>query len=140
MAYKGYQQYTNSSEYCGARRMNLFLHSVLDGTRDLPSLNTMKWQDDYDHEHSLTTSQRLDFKRSKIGVSVTVEESDERSKFELFQRLNTGGSPLSPQEVRSCILVMLNRQMFYWLKYLAADNNFRECIALQIVQLKSNMT
>jgi hypothetical protein len=59
-----------------------------------------------------------------------LKESDENAKFDLFQRLNTGGSQLSPQEVRNCLLVMLNPEMYTWLKKLAAYESFQECIAL----------
>ncbi len=69
-------------------------------------------------------------KRSKIGVSIILRESDPRSKYELFQRLNTGGSVLSAQEVRNCILVMINPDFYQWLRELADDPNFVEVTAL----------
>jgi hypothetical protein len=59
-----------------------------------------------------------------------LKESDETAKFDLFQRLNTGGSELSPQEVRNCLLMMMNKPMFDWLKGLPKDANFIETTAL----------
>lgn len=54
---------------------------------------------------------RRDFKRAKLEFRIITKESDENAKYDLFQRLNAG-STLSPQEIRNCLLVMLNREMF----------------------------
>lgn len=102
---------------------------VLEKTKYLPSLEGKKWEGDEDDDKVFTTAQRLYFKRAKIGVSIILKESDEKSKFELFQRLNSG-SPLSDQEGRNCILVMVNRNMYTWMRELSRDENFRECVAL----------
>ncbi len=56
-------------------------------------------------------------------------------KFDLFERLNTYGQPLSPQELRNCILVSLNPKMFKWLKGLAMDEKFRNCTLLSESQI-----
>jgi hypothetical protein len=69
-------------------------------------------------------------KRAKISVAIILKESDDMAKFELFQRLNTGGSMLSDQEVRNSILVMMNRDFYRWLRELSGDQNFITCIAL----------
>lgn len=102
----------------------------LEETKYLPSLEGKKWDDEKDLENSLTMAQRLIVKRTKIGASIILRESDESSKYELFQRLNTGGSPLSEQEVRNSILVMINRRMYEWMRDLSEDANFVECVAL----------
>jgi hypothetical protein len=88
------------------------------------------WEDDDHPDQSFTNPQRLLIKRAKIDVSIILKESDEQTKFELFQRLNTGGSPLSDQEMRNSLLVMLNRDLFRWTKTLSDDQNFQQCIAL----------
>lgn len=102
----------------------------LEKTTYLPGLAGMRWQDDTHPDRSLTNAQRLLIKRAKIDVSIILRESDEQTKYELFQRLNTGGSPLSDQEMRNSLLVMLNRQFFQWLKSLSDDLNFLEATAL----------
>lgn len=88
----------------------------LEGTKYLPALKGIKWQDDEDAANSLPKDLQLIIKRSKIGASIVLKESDESAKYDLFQRLNTGGSELSPQEVRNCLLVMINKDIFEWLK------------------------
>ncbi len=96
----------------------------------LPSLNGKKWNNPDDASNSFTTEQRLLIKRSAIAASIILRESDELAKFELFQRLNTGGSSLTAQEVRNCILVMVNDRFYRWLKSLSSQDSFQECISL----------
>ncbi len=100
----------------------------------LPSLENKVWQESFINNSTeisaLDSTQRLQVKRSKIGVSIILKESDQNTKYELFQRLNTGGSHLSDQEVRNCILVMINKKMFQWIKGLAEDENFKKCVVL----------
>lgn len=103
---------------------------ILSGTKYLPSLVGKKWNNPDDPDNSLSQDLRLIIKRSKINVSIILKESDETAKYDLFQRLNTGGSNLSPQEVRNCILVMLNKEFYAWLQSLASYEPFQECISL----------
>lgn len=99
-------------------------------TKYLPSLKGKKWDVPDDEKNSLTKAQRLLIKRAKISVSIVEKESDEMAKYELFQRLNTGGSVATPQEVRNCVLVMLNKNMHQWMRRLADYEPFITCIAL----------
>jgi len=103
---------------------------TLEATPYLLSLKDRRWEDNEHPDQSLTSAQRLLIKRAKISVSIILKESDAMAKFELFQRLNTGGSMLSDQEVRNSILVMMNRDLYRWLRSLSEDTNFRECSAL----------
>lgn len=104
---------------------------VLEATKYLTSLEGKTWDDaDSSKNNSFTASQRLFIKRSKLDVSIILRESQEKAKYELFQRLNTGGSQLSDQEVRNCIIVMLDRDFFYNLRSLASDENFANCVSL----------
>jgi len=103
---------------------------TLEGTTYLPSLAGRRWEDDSHPDQSLSSTQRLLIKRAKINVSIILKESDEMAKYELFQRLNTGGSMLSDQEVRNSILVMMNLQLYKWLRELSRDPNFITCAAL----------
>lgn len=103
---------------------------VLSKTKYLPSLEGKKWDDPDDTEHSLNRAQRLYIKRAKLHVSIILRESEELAKYELFQRLNTGGSQLSDQEIRNCILVQVNRDMYGWMGELSQYESFRECTLL----------
>ena len=103
---------------------------TLEGTKYLPSLQGKNWNEEEDIKNSLTPAQRLFVKRAKFDVKILVKESDEKSKYELFQRLNTGGSSLSDQEIRNCTLVMENKNIYRWLRDLASHEKFQECVAL----------
>ncbi|MGA7080018.1 MAG: DUF262 domain-containing protein [Terriglobales bacterium] len=103
---------------------------TLEGTTYLPSLEGRRWEDESHPDQSLTGAQRLLIKRAKINVSIILKESDEMAKYELFQRLNTGGSMLSDQEVRNSILVMMNLDLYKWMRDLSRDQNFITCSAL----------
>jgi hypothetical protein len=103
---------------------------ILEPTKYLPALKDYKWDDAKASSHSLDASQRLLIKRAKIGVSIILRESEPKAKYELFQRLNTGGSLLSDQEVRNAILVMINRDFYHWLKGLSSDSAFVESTAV----------
>lgn len=95
---------------------------VLNGTRFLPSLDGKRW-----HESTtgagdgLGQALQIEIKRSRIRVEILKAESDVSAKFELFQRLNTGGASLSEQEVRNSMAVSLNRPFYEWL--MAQSNN-----------------
>jgi len=103
---------------------------VLEKTKYLPSMLGYKWEDPHDAAHSLSTAQRLLIKRAKIDVSIILRESEHRAKYELFQRLNTGGSLLSDQEVRNAILVMINPGFYQWLRALSREDSFVESTAI----------
>lgn len=102
---------------------------VLRGTKYLPSLEDMEWECTK-LDHSLPQELQLAIKRSKLSVSIILKESDQNAKFDLFQRLNTGGSELSPQEVRNCLLLMINKKMFDWFRTLSQYQSFKDVIAL----------
>ncbi len=94
----------------------------------LKSLNGLTW-------NKIDKSLQLDFKREKIDFKIIKKESTEDTKFEMFQRLNTGGSSLSDQEVRNCILIMLNKNFYRWFEELAKNEDFQECVPLSKNQL-----
>jgi hypothetical protein len=81
-------------------------------------------------ETSLDMAQRLDFKRSKLDLKIIKRESDPRAKYDLFQRLNSYGSQATPQELRNCLLVSINKEMYEWLQRLSQDSSFVKTIDL----------
>jgi Protein of unknown function DUF262 len=109
---------------------SVYEQMVLEDAQYLPSLRGKRW-DAPDHPaSSFNASQRLFIKRAKLDVNIVLKESDEKAKYELFQRLNTGGSQLSDQEVRNCLLIMVKPSLFSWFEELAAYDAFRESVAL----------
>lgn len=102
---------------------------ILEGTSYLPSLEGRSWQDRRPAE-SLTDAQRLDIKRSKIDVKIIKRESSPQAKYDLFHRLNSYGSPLTPQELRSSLIVAASPAFFVKLEELAVYDSFVQCVSL----------
>jgi hypothetical protein len=103
---------------------------VLEATKYLPSLEGRIWEDDRTPSKSLDQTQRLVIKRTKLHVNIILRESDEKAKYELFQRLNTGGSPLSDQEMRNCLMVMINKEFYENLREMCSLEDFQNAISL----------
>lgn len=103
--------------------------SKLLATDYLPTFQDRVWKGDAPAK-TFTQSQRLAFKREKLDVKIIKKESDKQAKYELFSRLNTLGTSLSPQEVRNCVLIMVDRSFFEWLSELASYVPFQSCLAL----------
>ncbi|WP_071766198.1 DUF262 domain-containing protein [Burkholderia ubonensis] len=102
----------------------------LEGTKHLQSLSGVEFAK---MDHAL----RLEFKRTRLDVKVLAREQQgtPTGKFDLFERLNTYGEPLSPQELRNCVLVSINSKRFRWLKSLAENPSFRSCTLLSEAQV-----
>jgi hypothetical protein len=104
---------------------------VLSATKHLPELDAISFA-------TLDQALRLEFKRTRLDVKVLSRDSvgSNTGKFDLFERLNTYGQPLSPQELRNCVLVSLSPEKFRWLKKLSEDQNFRDCTLLSDTQMQ----
>lgn len=102
---------------------------TLRGTKYIPALEGHFWQDS-DAHRSLTEAQRLDVKRSKVDIKIIKRGSSPEAKFDLFQRLNSYGSPLTAQETRSALLVAVSPEFFGWLDSLTAYPSFVTCTSL----------
>jgi hypothetical protein len=99
------------------------------GTKYLPALEGRVWQSD-DQNESLSEPQRIDIKRSKVDIKIIKRESSPAAKFDLFQRLNSYGSSLTAQEMRSALLVAVSPDFFAWLENLASTEEFVSCTLL----------
>ena len=99
-------------------------------TEYLHSLANKYWENELDSNNSFSFAQRIVFKREKIDVKIVKKESPETVKFELFQRLNTLGSKLSDQEVRNCLLVLLNDNFYKWLNSISKNVYFLNTLPL----------
>ena len=99
---------------------------MLSKTKYIPSMEGATW----DGEYSINRDLQRIFLRSKLSVSIILRESDDNTKYDLFERLNTGGTKASNQEVRNCILVMVNRDFYRWIKELSTNESFVTTTAL----------
>ena len=79
----------------------------------IPSLAGKYWNSTSDQEdNGIGRINQFEMRRARIRVEILRKESDPFVKYELFQRLNTGGAKLSEQEVRNCMTVMLNKGFY----------------------------
>ena len=96
----------------------------LDGCDIIKQLNGKIFAD-------LSLSMRLTLKRTPIRAVIIKKQSKGFLKYEMFKRLNTGGSILSSQEIRNCSLRMLEggAEFYAHLQTLAQDTSFRTATA-----------
>jgi hypothetical protein len=98
---------------------------ALDGTAFLPSLAGKRWEPSANGvDDGIGQALQLQIKRARLRVEILKKESDAKAKFELFQRLNTGGVTLTEQEIRNCAAVMINKDFYDWLIDLANSQDF----------------
>ncbi|MCC6340867.1 MAG: DUF262 domain-containing protein [Bryobacterales bacterium] len=75
----------------------------------------------------LPQSVRLQFLLKPLKVTTVSDKSDHIVRFDLFERLNTGGISLTPQEIRACIY---RGDFNEFLRQMARDSNFRHLVRL----------
>lgn len=104
---------------------------VLNGTQFLPSLNGKRWAESSEEAgDGLGQVLQIEIKRARIRVEILKNDSDLTTKFELFQRLNTGGAILTEQEVRNSIAVSINPEFYDWLIARSNYSAFKTTTAL----------
>ncbi len=97
---------------------------VLQATKFLPSLQGVRW----DNNDLFSEDQKVTFKREKLNFTIIKENGEkDTSKFEMFQRLNTGGTHLSPQELRNCLLIMVNKSFYEIINELYQNTYYKTC-------------
>ncbi len=91
------------------------------GLEKLSGMNGMTFND-------LPKTMQLQFMTRPLRLTVLNDKSDLDVRFDLFERLNTGGISLTNQEIRNCVF----RGPFNDdLRELANDNNFKKSIHLK---------
>jgi hypothetical protein len=98
-------------------------------THYLPDLEGRYWTNE-DPNGRLSDAVQIRIKRARLDVNIVRSTSDQDVKYEVFQRLNTGGAQATDQEVRNCILVMTNADYFTWVKRLGEHVSFRDSLSL----------
>lgn len=120
----GLQRISTILEFMGLLRSSssgqLMPPSQLSATTYLPSLKEARWSDNRLFSKSL----QFTFKRARLNVQILKRPSDVHTKFDLFQRLNSGGSIATPQEVRNCAVIMADERFYDILAELARYEDF----------------
>lgn len=117
--------------------------TALVSTKYLPSLNKAVWEKSdlitdvpVDEQNSLEGPQQLAIKRSRLSVEILKRPSDNETKYDLFQRLNAGGIVANAQELRNCIIIMVNTQYANFIRLLAESESFRNVMAASEDQIE----
>ena len=117
--------------------------SVLVKTKYLPSLFNAVWEKSNAIVDVPTRSQKpiekehqLAIRRSRIAVEILKRPSDDATKYDLFQRLNAGGTLANAQELRNCAMIMINSKAFEEIKKFAEEDSFQEVCGFTPEQLQ----
>lgn len=103
---------------------------ILNGTQFLPTLDGKRWVESAEGANDgIGQVLQIEIKRARVRVEILKSESDIAAKFELFQRLNTGGAGLTEQEVRNSIAVSINPRFYEWLMGLSNSEAFKKTTA-----------
>ncbi|MEQ1306406.1 DUF262 domain-containing protein [Acinetobacter bereziniae] len=99
------------------------------GLKKLTQLNGLTWK-------QILLDHRRTVRRSFFEINIMYVDSNTKAQYELFQRLNTGGSALTPQEVRNCIIIMNDSDFFNKMDDYRLDSNFIKITNLTLKQMK----
>lgn len=124
----GLQRISTILEFTGL--LNKSKPLALAATKYLPSLEGVVWEQS-GGDKSLPSSLKLTIKRARIRVEILKKGSSDFAKYELFQRLNSGGSILTPEESRTCTVSMLNEWLFNEINRISRSQNFTKCLKRQ---------
>ena len=134
----------------GVQRISTLIHFVgllgeplvLEGTKLLKELNgkcwdvkcyeklISTWRSENGELSFLDKATTIDLKRSRIPVILLDNRSHPLSKFELFKRLNSGGSHLTNQELRNALILMINENVYNSIETLATNERFKSIIGI----------
>ena len=79
---------------------------------------------------------RLNIKRASCRVEIIKWNSEYDLRFELFNRLNTGGSPLTNQEIRNSLYRSVSARFNDFLSELSKDDNFLKAVNITDERVK----
>lgn len=74
-------------------------------------------------------AQRI-IKMTKIDLKIILIEDNVQAQYELFTRLNTGSVSLQSQEIRNCLIIMLDEDFYKKINELKTEPEYRNCINL----------
>ncbi|MCT3351707.1 DUF262 domain-containing protein [Lacticaseibacillus paracasei] len=127
----GLQRISSVLEFMGILRKpntdnDLYSGIELEPTKFLPSLGGKSWNG----KSNIGEELRRIFKRRKMTFIIVDETDNAAIKYELFQRLNTNGLVLKPQEIRNVSLLMASHEVFDMINDMCADNHYQNIYSI----------
>jgi hypothetical protein len=120
--------------------------SILAKTKYLPDLANSVWEltdriegIPQESQSPLSSAQQLFLKRCRINIEVLKQPSSVSTKFDLFQRLNRGGSSANEQEVRTCLVVMKDPEFAAGISEMAQNESFRDLCQISDDDIKKQL-
>ncbi|MFN3306283.1 MAG: DUF262 domain-containing protein [Candidatus Kapaibacteriota bacterium] len=89
----------------------------------LPSIEDLDWS-------TLNEDAQRIIKMTKIDLKIILIEDNVQAQYELFTRLNTGSVSLQSQEIRNCLIIMLDEDFYNKINGLKTIPEYRNCIDL----------
>jgi hypothetical protein len=126
----GLQRLSSYIHFRGALELDIFDRKITKGTGlTLTDCDIVKELNGLTHD-TLPTAMQIRLKRHFIRVEVIRKDSDERLRYHMFKRLNTGGENLSEQEIRNSSVRLLSdgAKFMSFISKLSGEANFKTCI------------
>jgi hypothetical protein len=119
------------------------LPTVLGATRYLPSLDKVVWEKSQAtadvpiaDQVPLPAPLQLAIRRSRISVEILKRPSSNETKYDLFQRLNAGGTQANAQELRNVIVIMVNPAYQRFMRECAQRQSYLSVLSASTDQLE----
>lgn len=117
--------------------------SSLVATKYLTSLNNAVWEKSkkisivpYRNQIPIESSLQLAIRRARLSVEILKRPSENATKYDLFQRLNAGGTPANAQELRNCIIIMVSDKYSDFMRSLADSRSFLNVLSANEDQIE----
>jgi hypothetical protein len=117
--------------------------TALIATKYLPSLDRTVWEKSsaiaevaLNDQRPLPSSLQLAIRRSRISVEILKRPSSNETKYDLFQRLNAGGTEANAQELRNVIVIMVNPVYHRFMRDCAQRDSYLTVLSASVDQLE----
>lgn len=117
--------------------------TALVATSYLPSLDKSVWEKSeairdvpVDEQAPLPSALQLAIRRSRMSVEILKRPSSNEAKYDLFQRLNAGGTQANAQELRNVIVIMVNPKYHQFMRDCAHRKSFLSVLSASDDQLE----
>jgi len=117
--------------------------TALVATKYLPSLDKVVWEKSDaipdippDDQVVLPGPLQLAIRRSRLSVEILKRPSSNDTKYDLFQRLNAGGTQANPQELRNVIVIMVSPAYNMFMRALAQRPSYLTVLSASLDQLE----
>lgn len=117
--------------------------TALAATKYLPSLDNAVWEKSntipdipLDEQRPLSGPLQLTIRRSRLSVEILKRPSSNETKYDLFQRLNAGGTQANAQELRNVIVIMVNPAYHQMMRELSQQPSYLTVLSASSDQLE----